>query len=296
MSTPAVRLAFLADVQVGCMATFSGADDADIERFARRQMVVRHFPHTESFAWEEARFLSAVEMLNTLEPDIAVIGGDMIDDPAGPGQLEAFRRIAALSDTPLHCAPGNHDICWDAAVPTEDSIEWYREQFGPEHSTVTADLGNATKLTVVMVNSAVLDQPRAVQGSFEAEMAWLEGALGARAPGPTIVVSHHPPFLEDPAEGPNYWNIPPARRRPFLELLADSGVDLLLCGHRHRNDSVHYGDMEIVTTSAVGFPLGTDPPGFRVVEVGGSGISHSYYPLSDPGWEEIGGPPEPAST
>lgn len=290
-----IRLAFLADVQIGCMATFSGVDDGDIARFARSGMVVRRFPHTDSLNWDLDRFVDAVHELNELEPDLVVIGGDMVDDISRSDQLDGFRAVAAGSERPLHFAPGNHDICADAAVPTAESLEWYRSSFGAEHSVVSTGLSDSTTLTVAMVNSAVLDQPRKLPGSFDAEMQWLEAELANRPPGPTIVVSHHPPFVGDPDEAPNYWNIPPERRQPFLDLLVDQGVDLVLCGHRHLNDSTQFRGVEIVTTAAVGFPLGTDPPGFRLVDVDDSGISHTYYPLADPAWDAIGGPPEPVS-
>lgn len=296
MGLVTIRLAFLADVQIGCMATFSGVDDHDIERFERSGMAVRRFPHTESIAWDMERFLDAVQQLNELEPDLVVIGGDMIDDISRVDQLVGFRTVAADSRPKLHFAPGNHDICADAAVPTPESLEWYRSNFGPEHSVVNAELSDSATLTVAMVNSAVLDQPRNLPGAFEAEMQWLQAELSDRPPGPAIVVSHHPPFVESPDEGHNYWNIPIERRQPFLDLLFDTGVDLLLCGHRHRNDSAEYRGVEIVTTAAVGFPLGEDPPGFRLVDIDESGISHSYYPLPDQAWDAIGGPPEPGTT
>ena len=47
-----IRLAFLADVQIGCMATFSGMDADAIGRFAQRGMRVRSFPRTESLEWD----------------------------------------------------------------------------------------------------------------------------------------------------------------------------------------------------------------------------------------------------
>jgi 3',5'-cyclic AMP phosphodiesterase CpdA len=288
-----IRLAFLADVQIGCMATFSGADDDAITRFGRRGMSVRKFPRTDALDWDAARFRDTVAEVNRLQPDLAVIGGDMIDEISRPDQLEVFREIAATCEVPFHYVPGNHDICHDAAVPTEASLDWYRANFGPEHGTATRDLTDAWRLTLLTVNSAVLDQPRNLDGAYEAEMAWLEDELRHRAPGPTIVFSHHPPFVGAPDEGHNYWNIPIERRRPFLDLLAGYEVDLVLCGHRHLNDRVEYRDVEIVTSAAVGFPLGLDPPGFRLVDIDETGISHTYHPVPDPAWEAIGGPPDP---
>lgn len=294
MPAGSIRLAFLADVQIGCMATFSGADDLAIARFERRGMRVRRFPRTDSLDWDAARFRDAVAQVNRLQPDLAVIGGDMIDEISRPDQLEVFREIAAKCEIPFHYVPGNHDICPDATVPTKESVEWYRANFGPEHGTVTRPLAGASQLTLLAVNSAVLDQPRNLDGAFEAEMSWLEKELGRRLPGPTIVVTHHPPFVETPDEAQNYWNIPLERRRPFLDLLANYDVDLVLAGHRHLNDRVEYRDIEIVTSGAVGFPLGLDPPGFRVVDIDETGISHAYYPVPDPAWEAIGGPPDPS--
>ncbi len=293
MPSGRIRLAFLADVQIGCMATFSGVDDDAVDRFERRGMRVRKFPRTDALDWDAARFREAVTELNRLQPDLAVIGGDMIDEISRHEQLEVFREIATTCEIPFHYVPGNHDICPDAAVPTEASLDWYRAHFGPEHETITRDLKDVTRLTLVTVNSAVLDDPRHLDGAFEQEMAWLESELDRRAPGPTIVFSHHPPFVRTPEEDRNYWNIPIERRHPFLELLADRGVDLVLCGHRHLNDRAEYRGIEIVTSAAVGFPLGLDPPGFRLLDIDGSGISHTYYPLPDPDWEAIGGQPDP---
>lgn len=288
-----IRLAFLADVQIGCMATFSGMDDDDIARFGNRGMCVRKFPRTDALDWDTARFRDAIAAVNRLQPDLAIIGGDMIDEISRPDQLEAFRDVAAACEVPLHYVPGNHDICPDATVPTRESVDWYRAHFGPEHENVSRDLTRSSKLTLLTVNSAALDEPRNLEGAFDAEMAWLEDELSGRAPGPTIVLSHHPPFVRAPDEGRSYWNIPIARRRPFLDLLAHHDVDLLLCGHRHRNDRVQYRGVEIVTSGAVGFPLGLDPPGFRLVDVDETGVSHTYRPLADPAWDAIGGPPDP---
>ena len=287
------RLLFLADSQIGCMATFSGVDEAAVERFRRRGMRVRPFPATASLAWDVDRYRQAVAVAADQRPDLVVIGGDMVDAIDRPEQLEAFRSVSeGLDGIDLHLVPGNHDICPDGVIPTEASLAWYRATFGPEHHVTTRPVGGATA-TLVAINSSVLDQPRALPGADDAELAFLEGALRAAPPGPRIVVSHHPPFLEHPDEPDQYWNLPIERRRPLLELLAEHRVDLVLCGHRHRNAEVSYRGVPIVTSAATGFPLGTDPPGYRTVEITGTGVSHTYYGLGDPGWDHIGGPPEP---
>ena len=293
MPDGALRLLFIADPQIGCMATFSGVDDAAIERFRRRGMLVRHFEQTDSIDWDVARYADVIERANELAPDLLVIGGDMIDAISHPDQLEAFREVTARSDLPIHYVPGNHDACDDATVPTEASTAWYEATFGATHEAFTRELDGGGEATFISVNSTVLDQPRKLPGAFEAELGWLEDRLRERRPGPTIVFSHHPPFIDDPEETDNYWNLPLERRRPFLDLLVEHAVDLVLCGHRHRNDHATYQGVEIVTSSAAGFPLGRDAPGYRTVDIRGTGISHTYYRVAEPDWAAIGGPPDP---
>jgi 3',5'-cyclic AMP phosphodiesterase CpdA len=289
---PSFRLLFLADSQLGCMATFSGVAEEDLDRFVRRGMCVRPFPSTESIEWDVERFRQAIQVANALRPDVVVIGGDMIDATDRPDQLEAFRATADdLDGIDLRYVAGNHDACHDGVIPTEASLEWYRHAFGPDHWSLAVPLGDRT-LTLIAVNSTLLDQPRKVPGGDEVELAFLEQELAAAAGrGPVVVFSHHPPFVADADEADNYWNLPRERRRPFLDLLAEHHVDLLLCGHRHRNDRVEHRGVEIVTSSAVGFPLGLDPPGYRMVEITDIGIEHTYYGVDQPGWAAIGGPP-----
>jgi predicted phosphodiesterase len=289
----AVRLLFLADSQIGCMATFSGIDDAAVERFEQRKMCVRKFPSTDSIDWDTDRYREAIQVANTERPDLIVIGGDMIDAIDQPEQLDAFRQVTdELDDIDVHYVAGNHDACYDATIPTDESLDWYRSTFGPDHYSFTHPVGDATA-TFVVVNSTLLDQPRKVPGGDERELAFLEGELrSAAGRGPIVVFSHHPPYVGDPDEADNYWNLPQSSRRPFLELLVEHQVDLVLSGHRHRNHRVVHEGVEIITSGATGFPLGTDPPGYRLVEIGEEEISHSYYGVGQPGWEDIGGPPD----
>lgn len=50
----------------------------------------------------------------------------------------------------------------------------------------------------------------------------------------------------------------------------------MFAGHYHRNAYARAGEIEMVTTGAVGRPLGDDPSGFRVVDVHDDRLEHSY--------------------
>jgi 3',5'-cyclic AMP phosphodiesterase CpdA len=135
-----------------------------------------------------------------------------------------------------------------------------------------------------------------VPDELERQMAWLEGALReARRAGAGRLVAfmHQPLFMADPEEpdedypwAPSppgrphgYWTVPRARRMPVLELFRQYGVEAMFCGHWHRNHEARDGDMIQVLTGAVGYPLGEDPPGLRVVRLTPGGVEHHYRAL-----------------
>jgi predicted phosphodiesterase len=96
---------------------------------------------------------------------------------------------------------------------------------------------------------------------------------------PTILAGHHPWFVESADEDENPWNLPPEPRRTLLELARRHSVRLALAGHRHRNAVAHDGPFEMVTSGPVGYPLGNDPSGYRIIDVHHGEISHAYYAL-----------------
>ncbi len=289
-----LRFAFIADPQLGCMATFSGQDEAASARFAERGMRVRPFPSTSSFAWDTERWVTTVETLAATEVDFVVVGGDMIERTDSAAQLETYKAIANdLGTIPLHHVPGNHDICPDQVIPTEESIEWFRRHFGPDHFAFTHECGPGSVATFILLNSPAIQQPRHVPGVDDLELSFLEEELQAAMTrnGPIAVFTHHPPFLVDPDEVDNYWNLPLKARHRMLDLCVEHGVEVVFTGHRHLNDHATYKGVQIITSAAAGFPLGYDPPGYRIVEVHPGGFEHSYHGISNPGWDKIGGDP-----
>jgi predicted phosphodiesterase len=93
------------------------------------------------------------------------------------------------------------------------------------------------------------------------------------------VFQHHPWFLKSADEPDQYYNLPLATRRAYLDLFRESGVSHVFAGHYHRNAFARDGDLEMVTTGPVGKPLGQDSSGFRIVFVDGKRVSHRYFAL-----------------
>ena len=275
------RFIFLADTQLGCYATFSGFTDTQVEQYAAMDMKVEPVPAVTGFEWDADRYREAVEIINATQPDLVMIGGDLIDDPNAEDQIDEFFDITQAIDDGIavRWVPGNHDIADDYTAPTDDSIRAYRDVFGPDHYSF-----RMSDTLFIALNTPVIDHPEHVPHEWERQLAFLtdELAHAARADlDHIIVVGHHPLFVAEPDEPDSYWNLPLERRRVILDLLHEAGVKIGFAGHWHRNAIATDGPFTQITSGPVGYPLGDDPSGYRVVDVDPSEISHTYLPLAD---------------
>lgn len=275
------RFIFLADTQLGCYATFSGFDQAQVEEYAAKGMVVEPVPLVEGFEWDARQYRRAVEIINHHRPAFVVIGGDLIDDANSEDQTNEFLSITATIDDeiPVRWVPGNHDIAYDAVVPTRESIDAYREVFGDDYYSFRFE-----GALFIALNTTVIDHPEEVPGEWERQFGFLADEVEtARRVGVEhiVLLGHHPLFLERAGEADNYWNLPQERRSLLLEVIHRAGVRIGFAGHWHRNSIGYDGDFVQVTSGPVGYPLGLDPSGYRMVAVGGEGVEHEYRALED---------------
>jgi len=271
-----VRFAFLADMQLGAYASFSGLSNSDVADYAaNKDMRVRVAPRVEGFEWDARRYRLAVAEINAVRPDLVVIGGDMVDDPNSEDQYDEFMGItnAIDGDIPVRWVPGNHDVAADTLVPTRESIARYRDAFGPDFFAF--DQGD---LRFIALNTVVIDHPEEVPGEWEAQRDFLASELiDADDRHRTVVLlGHHPLFTRHADEQDDYWNLPIERRRIVLDLIRCHRVPMALAGHWHRNGNARDGDFEMVITGPVGYPLGDDPSGFRLIDHQDDALSHSY--------------------
>jgi 3',5'-cyclic AMP phosphodiesterase CpdA len=272
------RFIFMADCQLGAYATFSGMNEGDIADFDSRGMQVEIVPKVEGFAWDAERYRSAIDMANAIRPEFVVMGGDMTDDAADAEQVEELLRITSMLDSqiPMLWVPGNHDIATDTVAPTMTSIGAYRDVFGADYYGF--DHGD---VRFVVLNTVVIDHPENVEDELAEQLAFVEFELSQSAErSHTIMLGHHPLFLSSPDEPDTYWNLPAERRSTLLDLIHRHRITIAFAGHWHRNSLAYDGDFEMVTSGPVGYRLGDDPSGVRIVDVGPDRILHEYVPLS----------------
>lgn len=263
-----------------------------------------HFFHTADpqLFWGRdpvKKWRKAIDHANRLGPAFVVVGGDLLNRDGDARKVDlkkdeerarAYLEVAGglSKDIPLRNVAGNHDVC---NRPGPETIAWYQKRFG----RIWYSFEHGQCLFIVL-ESDIMKHPDGVPGLAERQLAWLKGTLldsdGKRLLH-RIVFMHHPMCLKSADEKDGYFSIPRKVRSELLALFHRHGVKAVFSGHYHRNafvkdrtrvrvrGGVRESEIELVTTSAVGKPLGKDPPGFRIVKVTPEHIQHTYYAHED---------------
>ena len=218
-----------------------------------------------------------MEHINRLKPSFAIVCGDLTHAvPNAPKYVEQVRdckEIVSRVDPEilLVCLCGNHDL---GNRPNPGSIALYESNFGPHYYSFWIK-----GIFCICLNSTLIFDPQDAQEHYSAQEKWLDLELSKCPSTHTLIFTHHPWFLSSADESDSYFSIPLERRIPYLEKFKRAGCTACFAGHYHRNSLGRYQGMEMITTSAVGKPLGLDPSGFRIVKVYADKIEHEYYSL-----------------
>ena len=268
----------MADPQLGMFAASSGLSESKIEEFRRMGLRIRPAPQITGFADETALYEKAIAEVNRLRPDFVVMCGDMVNDQDDQEQLAEVERITAQldSDIPMYWAAGNHDV---GNTPTPESLRLYRQRYGEDDYSFDHKGSH-----FLVLNSCIFFDPSEIPGEWERQLQFVTQDLQkatADRPEHILVSVHHPLFVGTPDDDDSWLVIPQERRRVLLELFKGHGVTAVFTGHWHQNNLATDGELQMVTTGPVGYPLGDDPSGFRIVKVLGPRIEHEYYGFDD---------------
>jgi predicted MPP superfamily phosphohydrolase len=234
------------------------------------------FANNENSIQEQANLNFVVASINRLKPNFVVVCGDLVNKTGDVEQIGFYKRIVRKVDAgiPVYNVPGNHDV---GNQPTKQQLAGYREAFGKDYYTF-----DAGPLRGIVLDSSLIRSPENAPEDAAAQEKWLTGELiRARRDHveDLVVFQHISYFLKDPQEPDQYFNIPAATRHRYLQLFHEYGVKCIFAGHYHRNEYGHDGEIEMITTGAVGKPLGKDQSGFRVVRLAQDRMENRYYEL-----------------
>jgi len=232
------------------------------------------FESNKSFEKETILYEKAVAKINSLNPDFVVITGDFVNDPKSPSQIEEFKRITAKINPkiPVYYSPGNHDL---GQNPDETSIKKYKRNYGSDRFSFEHKGSSFIGFNTSLIK-AKLEKPEQKQYN------WLAKKLNKSLKAQHILLFCHYPFFNKTVDEPTaYSNIDQDYRKKYLDLFADNKVNAVFSGHYHNNSLSIYGSMQLVTTSALGKPLGKAPSGIRIVKIYSDKIEHEYFGLEE---------------
>ena len=225
---------------------------------------------SDDFSPEQERMERIIARVNQLQPDFVVFAGDLVHWPTNEAR-EAFDELCKGFDRsiPIYFLPGNHDVGNDA---TSEAVEEFVARYGSDRFVC-----HERDYSIVGYNSCVI---KAETDAEPEEYRWLRKQL-RRLPRrrPTIVVAHHPIFVNKPDEEVTYENLTPEMRAKYLALFERFGVDLALAGHLHMCARATYNDIELVTSGPAGRTLGRDGSGITIVTIRNGAAQASYYEI-----------------
>ncbi|EPR68432.1 metallophosphoesterase [Cyclobacterium qasimii] len=222
-------------------------------------------------------FKQAVEQINELNPDFAVICGDLVHN-ATDSSYSDFLAILETLKVPSHLAPGNHDV---GNVPNDTTLSFYRKTIGEDYF----DFQN--KGYSFIVTNTQLWKVDVANESVKQDK-WFEETLKIQEAKklPIFVIGHYPIFLENPEEEEKYYNIPPVKRKWILDLFKSNNVLAYLSGHTHKLLVNNYENIQFVSGETTSKNFDDRPYGFRVWDVSSDTIQHHFVPLNLPKVEQ----------
>jgi len=232
------------------------------------------FENNESFDKETALFEKAVIKINRLRPDFVAITGDFVHNQKSEEQIAEFKRIASKKDTdiPVYYTPGNHDV---GQIPDKESLKKYKKNYGSDKFSF-----KHKGVSFIGFNTSYIKAKQSKQE--EKQFKWLTKKLKQNKDANHIILFCHYPFFNKTIDEPEaYSNIGIEYREKYLQLFDNYGVDAIFNGHYHNNGLASYGNIQLVTTSALGKPLGKAPSGFRIITVSSEGLKHQYFGLDN---------------
>lgn len=173
-----------------------------------------------------------LEIISEAEPDLTVIGGDVVLDDPDDSACHAFAREQLSRIGGLwHLVPGNHDVGDNLERPyqgqaiTDARRSRYRHLYGEDWWKV--DLGGWRVLGLnSMLPGSGLDAERE-------QLNWLKACLKEWS-GPVLPFLHKPLCVDHLADDPNpQWALTDEQRQPFVTAFLNADVRAVGSGHLH---------------------------------------------------------------
>lgn len=195
----------------------------------------------------------ALEAANALEPDVAVVTGDLsFNGPHAPSDLDfAAAQMRRLSASVTHVLPGNHDLGYSPASAnaeqkmTPERRQEYLTRVGPDFWQF--DHGD---WRFIGLNPFLLESGQDAEAE---QRAMIVDALGHG--GPIGVFTHVPFCAENPGETDETTTatLRPGPRADLLGLFKAADVRFIASGHLHRDKRMSFDGIDHIWAPGTAF-------------------------------------------
>jgi 3',5'-cyclic AMP phosphodiesterase CpdA len=224
----------------------------------------------------------AIEHLKQLpqKPDLILLTGDLVD----AGSIEEYERLnelLVLLPAPYLLIPGNHDDRNNMRKVFKDH-PWISEHGFWQFDASSPDW----PLRIIGLDSVNDGQSSGLL--CQSRLEWLEDTLMLEDSKPTLIMIHHPPFQTGIG---HMDDIGLEGKEEFAKILdRHSQIELVICGHLHRNIRATVGGRAVMTgpstAHTVQLDLATDaasmfrmePPGYLLHWWNGTGLVTHHVP------------------
>lgn len=220
----------------------------------------------ENYPVDLARFERAVEKVNALKPDLAVITGDMTHN--AEDVVKDWPRLLKAFEVPVYVAPGNHDM---GRHVTKENYERHLSVFGYDRKAF-----DVKGWRIIIGNTQFLF-PTVLKDEQAAYHKWVEAELenAKKYEGRVILAGHYPPFVNGWNEKDGYENYPSGLRQDRMRMYRQKGAAFILAGHTHRFGIRGYKELTILNAEVTSNSFDSRPFGFRMFEIGDD-MDYSY--------------------
>ena len=226
----------------------------------------------ENYREDLARFEKAIEKVNALKVDLALVTGDMTHK--AEDLAKDWPRLVKAFEVPLLVAPGNHDL-GNGNNATREGLDRFRSVFGYDRKAIDV------RGWRVIAGNTLFFRTKELADEKAAYEAWLKDELkkAKKYKGRAIIAGHHPPFAERWNERETYENFPRKLRDERLRMYRHANVKFFLAGHTHRFTARAYGELTILNPETTSRNFDARHRGFRLFEVGAD-MDYSYRYIS----------------
>jgi 3',5'-cyclic AMP phosphodiesterase CpdA len=227
---------------------------------------------------------AAIEDASERDIDAVVCAGDITKD-GERWNFDRFDELIADLDVPFYSVPGNHDVPKDGYDHDNLPVSEFAERYAPEGQSFPfhVEIGGVDLLGINSSGDEEFLYDTHLGEVPEETIEWLDETLPET--DTPVVLSHYnlPAMAEQVPEHrdlaePDMF-IPPELQNPepFVDVLNDHDVPLLLTGHLHMPSAVKEGSVrEIMVPTTCSFPQA-----YLLVDVGPDGTEIRMIPCPD---------------